>query len=187
MLGSAARELNTLNDAVGSIVNFFFFVGGIVSTIAFMEKRKKRIDKARNDKISAAAEEAVERALSTSLVATVDGAIDKSLDETLEPVVARAVEATVRSKLGEMDAKMTFITDKLRDNGGSSVTDALKRLENGQSQLILSVAEQGSALSSQQAAILGIVARQDRDGRKLDKISSDLSGHLGEHKAMERL
>jgi len=172
------------NTGLGYVVNVFFFIGGIVSTIAFIDRRRRRKEEKRDAERDAEIESAVEEKVTESiskLMANVDSAIEKS----------------VREEIGELKTAVAEVQGEVRYNGGSTMKDSQRRLEASQSTILLALdsLQEGQALQrdilNTQVTLMGVQkdmiekidARQDEEAKISIKFGETMANHLGWHAA----
>jgi len=172
------------NTGLGYIVNVFFFVGGIVSTIAFVDRRHRKNEEKRDSERDAEIETAVEAKVTESITKLMEG-------------VDSAIEKSVREEIGELKTAVAEVQSEVRYNGGSTMKDSQRRLEASQSTILLALdaLQEGQTLQrdilNNQVILMGVQknmiekidSRQDSDAKVAIKFGEQMANHLGWHAA----
>jgi xylose isomerase len=120
---SSVGFFSSSNPWILFAVNIVILIGGIGSTAAFIDRRKKRAIRKKNDDIQAAVGVSVEDYLLRHL----NEAVDTSVDEIVDNIV--------KEKFDTMQTQIDKLVVRTEDNGGSSITDSQKRMEISQERL----------------------------------------------------
>ena len=153
------------------LVDFALLIGAFYSGAKWFDRRAKK----RQAKKDAEFGKKVRDSVTKSLNDLLPDAVDDFLDETLDDAVSESINVT----FGDMFKKVDAIFSQTHDNGGRSITDSQKRLEETQNKLLKGMADVLENQSIQKVLINGI----DDRARAL---STDFAKHIGKHEEEER-